>query len=46
MKEAADVLSVRTRTIAFHKYRVMRELGFETNAELLQFAVRDHIVVG
>jgi DNA-binding NarL/FixJ family response regulator len=45
MKEAANVLSVTERTVAFHKYRAMRRLRVETNADLIQFAVRDHIVV-
>ena len=45
MKQAADVLAVTPRTIAFHKYRVMEELGLKTNAELIQFAVTNRIVV-
>jgi DNA-binding NarL/FixJ family response regulator len=45
MKEAADVLSVTPRTVAFHKYRVMQELGFKTNADLVQFAIKCQIVL-
>ena len=45
MKEAADVLNVAPRTVAFHKYRVMQDLGFKTNADLIQFAVKSRIVV-
>jgi len=44
MKEAANVLSVTPRTVAFHKYRVMQELGFKTNADLVQFAMKRQIV--
>jgi DNA-binding NarL/FixJ family response regulator len=40
MREAATVLSVTPRTVAFHKYRVMQELGFKTNADLVQFAMK------
>jgi len=40
MKEAADLLNLTRRTIAFHKYRVMEELEIETNAALVQFAIR------
>jgi len=40
MKEAASALSVTPRTVAFHKYRVMQELGFKTNADLVQFAMK------
>jgi DNA-binding NarL/FixJ family response regulator len=39
MKEAADILKVTPRTIAFHKYSMMRQHGFRTGAELVQYAV-------
>jgi DNA-binding NarL/FixJ family response regulator len=44
MKEAADVLNLTPRTIAFHKYRVMEELELKTNAGLVQFAIKNHMV--
>jgi DNA-binding NarL/FixJ family response regulator len=40
MKEAADLLKVSPRTIAFHKYTMMEQLGYKTGAELVQYAVR------
>jgi DNA-binding NarL/FixJ family response regulator len=40
MKEAADILKVTPRTIAFHKYTIMHQHGFRTGAELVQYAVR------
>ncbi|MFN0067611.1 MAG: response regulator [Limisphaerales bacterium] len=40
MKEAADLLKVTPRTIAFHKYAMMEQLGLRTGAELVQYAVR------
>jgi DNA-binding NarL/FixJ family response regulator len=45
MKEAATALSVTPRTVAFHKYRVMQELGFKTNADLVQFAMKRQVAV-
>jgi DNA-binding NarL/FixJ family response regulator len=39
MKQAADRLGVTPRTIAFHKYSMMEQLGFKTTAELVQHAV-------
>lgn len=45
MKEAADFLNVTPRTIAFHKYRIMEELGLKTSAELVRFALRNRIVM-
>jgi DNA-binding NarL/FixJ family response regulator len=44
MKEAAAALGITPRTIAFHKYRMMDELGLENNAELVQFAIKHHFV--
>jgi DNA-binding NarL/FixJ family response regulator len=44
MKQIADMLNVTPRTVQFHKYRMMQQLGIKTSAELVQFAVRHHIV--
>jgi DNA-binding NarL/FixJ family response regulator len=44
MKQVADVLNVTPRTVAFHKYRMMEQLGITSSAELIQFAVRQHLV--
>jgi DNA-binding NarL/FixJ family response regulator len=46
MKEVACLLKVVPRTVAFHKYRIMQDLGFKTTADLIQFAVKSRIVVG
>ena len=44
MKEAAAILNVSARTVAFHKYRMMEQLQVETTAALIQFAVREGLV--
>lgn len=44
MKEVAAILNVATRTVAFHKYRIMDEFGIKTNPDLVRFAIREHIV--
>lgn len=44
MKEAADILHITPRTIAFHKYRIMEEFGLKTNSDLLVFAIREHLI--
>jgi DNA-binding NarL/FixJ family response regulator len=46
MKEAADILQVTPRTIAFHKYSIMEQLGLKTGAELIQHAVHLRLVSG
>ena len=44
MKEIASILNLKPGTVAFHKYRIMETLGLKTNAELLQYAVKHHLV--
>jgi len=44
MKQAADVLNVAPRTVAYHKYRMMADLRIKSTAELIQYAVRHHVV--
>jgi DNA-binding NarL/FixJ family response regulator len=44
MKEVASVLNLTPRTVAFHKYRMMEQLGVKSTAELIQYAVKQHIV--
>ena len=44
MKEIADVLKITARTVAFHKYSMMQELGIKTSAELIQYAIKKRIV--
>jgi len=44
MKETAAILNVAVRTVAFHKYRIMDLLNIKTSAELVRFAVAQHIV--
>jgi DNA-binding NarL/FixJ family response regulator len=45
MKEAADVLRVTPRTIAFHKYRMMEDLGVKTSAELIHVGIKKCVLV-
>lgn len=44
MKEVASVLNLTPRTVAFHKYRMMEQLKVKSTAELVQYAVKHHIV--
>jgi DNA-binding NarL/FixJ family response regulator len=44
MKEVANVLNMTPRTVAFHKYRMMEQLKINSTAELIQYAVKNHIV--
>ncbi|MGC1650054.1 MAG: response regulator transcription factor [Candidatus Sulfotelmatobacter sp.] len=44
MKEIGGILHMTTRTVAYHKYRIMEVLGAKTNAELVKYAVRNHMV--
>ncbi len=44
MKEVGSILNIAPRTVAFHKYRIMEQLHLRTTADLIQFAIRHHIV--
>jgi DNA-binding NarL/FixJ family response regulator len=45
MKEAARRLGITPRTIAFHKYNAMNLLGLRGNADLIEFAMRNKLLV-
>jgi DNA-binding NarL/FixJ family response regulator len=40
MKEAAAILNLTPRTVAFHKYRIMDALNVKNSAQLVQYAVK------
>jgi DNA-binding CsgD family transcriptional regulator len=44
MKEVGSILNMTTRTVAFHKYRIMEVLDAKSNAELVRYAVRTHLI--
>src|SRR5215469_9678105 len=44
MKEVANILQLKPGTVAFHKYRIMKTFGFKTDAALIKYAVRHHMI--
>lgn len=44
MKQVARLLNITPRTVAFHKYAVMDQLGLKSNAALVQLAIRHRLV--
>ena len=44
MKEVAAILNMAPRTVAFHKYRIMETLGVRNSAQLVQHAIRYHLI--
>jgi len=44
MKEVGNVLNLTTRTVAFHKYRIMQVLHAHSNAELVRYAIKKHVL--
>ena len=44
MKEVGNILNIAPRTVAFHKYEMMKRLNVTSTAELIQYAVKHHIV--
>jgi DNA-binding NarL/FixJ family response regulator len=43
-KEIASILDISVRTVRFHKYEIMKELGIATNAELVQYAIKHSLI--
>ena len=43
-KEVANILCISPRTVEFHKYRIMKELGMSTAAELVQYSIKHGII--
>jgi DNA-binding NarL/FixJ family response regulator len=44
MKEIARILKITPRTVAFHKYSMMEQLEITSSAELIQFAIKQHLI--
>lgn len=44
MEEIGCSLNMTAKTVAFHKYRIMEVLGAKSNAELIRYAIRNHIL--
>jgi DNA-binding NarL/FixJ family response regulator len=44
MREVASILNVTPRTVAFHKYRIKEVLGATSNADLVKYALRNHLI--
>jgi DNA-binding NarL/FixJ family response regulator len=44
MKRVADILAISPGAVAFHKYSMMKELRIDSNAELLQYAMKNHMI--
>lgn len=44
MKEAAATLHLSPRTVAFHKYKMMKQIDVRSTAELIRYAVERHLV--
>lgn len=44
MKQVGGILDITARTVAFHKYRIMEQFHLKSNAELVQFALRNRLI--
>ena len=44
MKEVGGILNMATRTVAFHKYRIMEQIGAKSSADLVKYAVKNHFI--
>ena len=44
LKEVASILNITTRGASFHKYRIMEMLNTKSNAELVKYAIKHHLI--
>ena len=44
MKQAAATLRLSPRTVAFHKYKMMKQIDARSTAELIRYAIERHLV--
>lgn len=44
MKEVGATLQIATRTVAFHKYKIMGDFRLRSNAELVRFALKKRVL--
>lgn len=45
MKEAAALLNITERTVAFHKYQIMEEYGLKSQSDVVMFAIKKHLIL-
>lgn len=43
-KEIADILKVSEKTVMFHKYHIMESFNLKSNADLVLFALKQHLI--
>lgn len=43
-REIGSLLRISSRTVEYHKYRLMEDLNLRTSAELIRFAIKHGIV--
>jgi DNA-binding NarL/FixJ family response regulator len=43
IKDIASILHISRKTVEYHKYALMRALGFRTNTQLIQYAIDEGI---
>lgn len=43
-KEIATILNISTRTVEYHKYQMMKDIGIKTIADLIRYAIKHKVV--
>jgi DNA-binding NarL/FixJ family response regulator len=43
-KEVADILNISTRTVEYHKYQMMKDIGAHNFADLIRYAIKHGVI--
>ena len=44
IKAAAGILNISEKTVLFHKYNIMESFNLKSNADLVLFALKHHVI--
>ena len=44
MKEVADIVKISEKTVMFHKYHIMHSFNLKSNADVVLFALKRHLI--
>jgi two-component system invasion response regulator UvrY len=44
LKEIASKFSISNKTVSTHRFRILKKMGMKNNAELIHYAIQNHLL--